>query len=74
MWLMLGIIHKVFKESAFDCFLDLMPALHNYVTIDTDAFLSDEKHMLYIFDMCNTVGVFFFSRTEYNELPYQFIF
>lgn len=55
---MLGIVHKVFKDSAFDCFLDLMPALHNYVTIDTDAFLSDENHMVYIFDMCKTVSTF----------------
>lgn len=57
---MLGIVHNVFKDSAFDCFLDLMPALHNYVTIDTDAFLSDENHMVFIFDMCKTVGAFSF--------------
>lgn len=56
---MLGITHNVFKDSAFDCFLDLMPALHNYVTIDTEAFLSDENHMVYIFDMCKTVGIQF---------------
>lgn len=64
MWTMLGIVHIVFKDSAFDCFLDLMPALHNYVTIDTDAFLSDENHMLYIFDICKTVRAPFTSQCE----------
>lgn len=57
MWAVLGIVHNIFKDSAFDCFLDLMPALHNYITIDTDAFLSDENHMVYTFDMCKTVSV-----------------
>lgn len=55
MWAMLGIVYKVFKESAFDCFLDLMPALHNYITIDTDAFLSDASRVALMFDMCKTV-------------------
>lgn len=52
---MLGIVYTVFKESAFDCFLDLMPALHNYITIDTEAFLVDENRVGVIFDMCKTV-------------------
>lgn len=56
MWVMLGIVYKVFKESAFDCFLDLMPALHNYITIDTEAFLADENRVGIIFDMCKTVS------------------
>lgn len=55
MWAMLGLVYQVFKDSAFDCFLDLMPALHNYIIIDTEAFLSDEKHVMAIFDMCKTV-------------------
>lgn len=56
MWTMLKIVHKVFKESAFDCFLDLMPALHNYITIDTEAFLSNSEYIEAIFDMCKTVS------------------
>lgn len=55
MWVMLSIVFKVFKESAFDCFLDLMPALHNYITIDTEAFLSEASRVAVIFDMCKTV-------------------
>lgn len=55
MWAMLGIVYTVFKESAFDCFLDLMPALHNYITIDTEAFLADENRVGVIFDMCKSV-------------------
>lgn len=57
MWAMLGVVYKVFNESAFDCFLDLMPALHNYITIDTEAFLTDENYVAVIFDMCKTVCI-----------------
>lgn len=60
MWAMLGVVFKVFKESASDCFLDLMPALHNYITIDTEAFLSDESYVAVIFDMCKTVNTICF--------------
>lgn len=57
MWAMLGILYKVFKESVYDFdFLDLMPALHNYVTIDPEAFLSNENHINVIFDMCQSVS------------------
>lgn len=64
MWVMLGIVYEVFKESAFDCFLDLMPALHNYITIDTEAFLADENRVGVIFDMCKTVSDSNASCTE----------
>ena len=36
---------------------DMMPALHNYVTVDSDAFLSDVQRMEMLFDMCKTVSV-----------------
>lgn len=32
-----------------------MPSLHNYVTVDTEAFLSNENHILAIFNMCKVV-------------------
>lgn len=55
MWAMLRTIHDVFKKDAIDCFLDLMPALHNYITVDTATFLSNEEYITDIFDMCETV-------------------
>lgn len=46
---------QVFQKDGFDYFTDMMPSLHNYVTIDTDAFLSNENHVLAMFDMCKAV-------------------
>jgi hypothetical protein len=34
----------------------MMPALHNYVTVDSDAFLSKPERMEMIFDMCKSVS------------------
>lgn len=56
MWQMLELIYQVFKKDGFDYFVDMMPALHNYVTVDTPAFLSNENHVLAIFDMCKSVS------------------
>ena len=36
-------------------FSDMMPALHNYVTVDTATFSSDPKYLEMIFTMCKTV-------------------
>lgn len=55
MWQMLELIYQVFKKNGFDYFMDMMPALHNYVTVDTAAFLSNQNHVLAIFDMCKSV-------------------
>ncbi len=47
---------KVFKKDGYDYFVDMMPALHNYVTVDTPAFLSNTNYILAIFDMCKSVN------------------
>ena len=49
---------QVFKKDGYDYFVDMMPALHNYVTVDTPAFLSNQNHVLAIFDMCKSVWQF----------------
>ena len=41
---------------------DMMPALHNYVTVDPQAFLSDAKRMEIIYNVCKTVRVSFCLR------------
>lgn len=35
---------------------DMMPALHNYITVDTPAFLSKPDHIQIIYNMCKQVG------------------
>merc|ERR1719233_201548 len=40
MWKMLEVMYTVFQRDGFDYFSDMMPALHNYITVDTKAFLS----------------------------------
>lgn len=39
------------------CFADMMPLLHNYVTVDTDMLLSNPKHLEVIYSMCKKVWV-----------------
>ena len=46
---------KVFEKDAFDYFTDMMPALHNYVTVDTDAFVSNPDYLLALFNMCKAI-------------------
>ncbi|XP_013114275.1 importin-7 [Stomoxys calcitrans] len=55
MWQMLELIYQVFQKGGMDYFVDMMPALHNYVTIDTPAFLSDPVRLLAMFEMCKTM-------------------
>ena len=37
------------------CVADMMPLLHNYVTVDTDMLLSNPKHLEVIYSMCKKV-------------------
>uniref|UniRef100_A0A1B6E1F9 Importin N-terminal domain-containing protein n=1 Tax=Clastoptera arizonana TaxID=38151 RepID=A0A1B6E1F9_9HEMI len=55
MWKVLELMYQVFQKDGFDYFTDMMPSLHNYVTVDTQAFLSNENHLLAMFNMCKSV-------------------
>ncbi|ENN75634.1 hypothetical protein YQE_07812, partial [Dendroctonus ponderosae] len=55
MWKVFELVYQVFMKNGIDHFTDMMPALHNYITIDTDAFLSDEKRLLAIYNMCKEI-------------------
>ncbi|KAH8248010.1 hypothetical protein KR032_010984, partial [Drosophila birchii] len=55
MWQMLELIYQVFKKDGIDYFANIMPALHNYVTVDTPSFLSNPNRLYAIIDMCQTV-------------------
>ncbi|XP_040569729.1 importin-7 [Lepeophtheirus salmonis] len=52
MWKMLEVIYEVFNRDGYDYFTDIMPTLHNYVTVDTDTFLSNPDFITAIFNMC----------------------
>ncbi|XP_046878571.1 importin-8 isoform X2 [Hypomesus transpacificus] len=55
MWQLLGVLYEVFQHDSFDYFTDMMPLLHNYVTVDTDMLLSNPKHLEVIYTMCRKV-------------------
>jgi hypothetical protein len=47
----------VFQKDGFDYFTDMMPALHNYVIVDTPVFLSNENYILAMFNICKAVSI-----------------
>ncbi|XP_046627722.1 importin-7 [Neodiprion virginianus] len=55
MWKVLELIYQLFQKDGFDYFTDMMPTLHNYITVDTPAFLSNENHILAMFNMCKAI-------------------
>lgn len=56
MWKVLELMYQLFQKDGFDYFTDMMPALHNYITVDTPAFLSNENHIVAMFNMCKAVS------------------
>lgn len=42
-------------KNGIDHFTDMMPALHNYITIDTNAFLANEQRLLAIYNICKEI-------------------
>uniref|UniRef100_A0AAY4EAX3 Importin N-terminal domain-containing protein n=1 Tax=Denticeps clupeoides TaxID=299321 RepID=A0AAY4EAX3_9TELE len=55
MWQLLPLVYEVFQQDGFDYFTDMMPLLHNYVTVDTDTLMSDTKYLEIIYSMCKKV-------------------
>uniref|UniRef100_A0A8C5C6K6 Importin 7 n=1 Tax=Gadus morhua TaxID=8049 RepID=A0A8C5C6K6_GADMO len=68
MWQLLPLVYEVFQQDGFDYFTgagnsdllhprltDMMPLLHNYVTVDTDTLLSDTKYLEIIYAMCKKI-------------------
>ncbi|XP_001946207.1 importin-7 isoform X2 [Acyrthosiphon pisum] len=55
MWNILQLIYSVFQNDGIDYFVDMMPCLHNYVTIGMEKLIKTENYMLIIFNMCKTV-------------------
>uniref|UniRef100_A0A182VLJ7 Importin N-terminal domain-containing protein n=1 Tax=Anopheles merus TaxID=30066 RepID=A0A182VLJ7_ANOME len=55
MWKLLEIIYELFQKNGAEYFVDMMPALHNYITVDTPAFLSNQNHVIAMYNMCKSV-------------------
>lgn len=55
MWTMLELIYSMFEKDGLDYFLDMMPTLYNYITVDTNAFLSNQNYVLALFNMSKKV-------------------
>lgn len=51
-------------------FADMMPLLHNYVTVDTDTLLSSSKHLEAIYNMCKKV----WPRPPFRDVDVSFPF
>ncbi|CAH2276329.1 importin-8 isoform X1 [Pelobates cultripes] len=52
MWQLLGLLYEVFQRDCYVYFTDMMPLLHNYITLDTESLLSNPKHLEIIYTMC----------------------
>ncbi|MBN3273221.1 IPO7 protein, partial [Polyodon spathula] len=55
MWQLLPLVFEVFQQDGFDYYTDMMPLLHNYITVDTDTLLSDTKYLEMIYSMCKKI-------------------
>lgn len=57
MWKGLEMLYTTFESEGRDYFTEMMPVLHNYITIDTNAFLSNDNHILVMYSMARAVSV-----------------
>jgi hypothetical protein len=55
MWSILYLIYDIFQNDAADYFTELMPVLHNYVMVDTNAFLHDGQRVECVIKMIKQV-------------------
>ncbi|XP_017783558.1 PREDICTED: importin-7 [Nicrophorus vespilloides] len=55
MWKIFELLYQVFIKNGLEHFTDMMPALHNYITVDTNGFLANEQRLLAIYNMCKEV-------------------
>ncbi|GAB6021254.1 hypothetical protein CHUAL_003869 [Chamberlinius hualienensis] len=55
MWHVFEMMYNLLQKDGIDYFTDMMPALHNFVTIDTPTFVRNEKYLLAMFNMSKAV-------------------
>ncbi|XP_043239281.1 importin-7-like isoform X2 [Amphibalanus amphitrite] len=66
MWKIFEMLYKVFEDGGIDYFDEMMPSLHNYVTVDTEGFLANEARVVAMYNMCKAVLTG--DQDEYKEL------
>jgi hypothetical protein len=55
MWQLFGLIHECFTNDGFDYFVEMVPALHNFITVDTAGFLSNPQNVQAVYNMCEKI-------------------
>lgn len=55
LWQIFHMLYNTFEQDGFDYFIEMMPALHNFVTVDPAAFVSNPKNFEVIYNMCKEV-------------------
>lgn len=56
MWKIYGYIFQIStKDDGVDYFADMLPALHNFLTVDPDAFISDQNRIVALFEICKFI-------------------
>ena len=55
MWKVFELIYQVFNKDGFDYFTDMMPSLHNFITVAPDAFVSNKNHIVAVYQICKAI-------------------
>jgi len=55
MWQLLQLVYETFKRDTIDYFTEMMPCLHNYVTVDPPGFLANPHNIEIIYEMAKEV-------------------
>ena len=55
LWRVFELMYHVFEKDGSDYFVEMMPALHNFITVDPVTFVSNQNHILAIYNMCKSI-------------------
>ncbi|CAG2170636.1 unnamed protein product [Oppiella nova] len=55
LWKVFEMMYQIFNKDGFDYFTDMMPSLHNFITVDPDAFIANPANILAIFEMSKAI-------------------
>lgn len=54
-WKVFELMYQIFNRDALDYFTEMAPSFHNFITVDPQAFISNQNHVLAIYNVCKTV-------------------
>jgi len=54
-WKVFELMYALFNKDGFDYFTEMMPSLHNFIIVDSEAFLANQNHILAIYNMCKAI-------------------